>query len=109
MSFLNRFFTFSSLIWLLAAVAVFILIGLPSVQDAWAYYFWERVPCKVDNTEGRFRFVYKYQETYYSRNDGISTVEEQGFKVWDLCKPLSRPAPLIGYVTCSREILTRRS
>jgi hypothetical protein len=44
---LKRFFTFSMAIWLLAAVAVFALIGLPPAQDAWAYFFWEKVPCRI--------------------------------------------------------------
>ncbi|MCL2646586.1 MAG: hypothetical protein FWD61_06215 [Phycisphaerales bacterium] len=58
---LKRFFTFSTVVWLLAIAAVFFLIAVPPLQDAWAYLFWKPVPCKVTIEEGKFRkFLYNY-------------------------------------------------
>ena len=50
-------------IWLLAAVAVFVLIGLPPAQDAWAYFFWDKVPCRVlqSNHERSRGFLFDYK------------------------------------------------
>jgi len=59
-------------VWLLAVGAVFYLVVVPPLQDAWAYFFWERVPCKVtfrDNGKLR-KFVYNYKDdSFYSAHE----------------------------------------
>ena len=62
---LSKFFTFSSFIWLLAAAGVFFLVGLPPLQDAWACYRWERVPCKLNGLNGNRGFLFQYEGTRY--------------------------------------------
>ena len=65
---LKRFFTYSSLTWLIAAIAVFCLVCLPLVQNAWAYCFWERVPCKVSyDADGNFwKFTFNFHNHGYN-------------------------------------------
>lgn len=78
---LKRFLTFSSAIWLLAVCAVFYLIAVPPLQDAWAHFFWKRVPCKVTLKDGKFtKFLYNYdgrsrnsaREDFWVRNRAAS-------------------------------------
>jgi len=72
---LKRFFTFSTVVWLLAIGAVFYLIAIPPLQDAWAYFFWERVPCKAIEGGGFRKFVFDYgvKGTQYDEEKKIKT------------------------------------
>ena len=62
--------------WLLAASAVFYLIAVPPLQDAWAYFFWERVPCKVTMEDGKLR---KFLFNYDVKDAQTGTVVNRGF------------------------------
>jgi hypothetical protein len=64
---LKRFFTFTAVAWLLGGAAIFFLLAVPPLQGAWAHLYWERVPCKVNMNEGKFRnFVYQYKGAAYN-------------------------------------------
>ncbi len=67
--------SFQGIIWVGCVLIVGYLLVWPLVQNVWAYYFWERVPCvvfeikvKVSNHQ-RIFFMHDKQAYYTARHD----------------------------------------
>jgi len=65
--FVRRLKTFSGALWACSIAAALFIVCTPLIQNLWAYYTWERVPCW--GKPERFFFSYGESNYYCGRRD----------------------------------------